>query len=365
MLYKDKKIFERRYIFFRLFSLRAKSCILAKMSYLCRVKICKNTMSNTEILVCAHRDSLVPNVEPYMPIHVGKSLSDKELGCVTDNTGDNISEKNPHYCELTALCWAWKNLNGDTQWVGLNHYRRYFWFGAPSTYRQIYKHIDPADFDRYIAQTPTDMSAFMGDCDVVLPKLVHYNTSIQETLNQVVSVEDQTIFNAVLLAIHPEYEGSMERYLERTNKISHFNMFIARREIFDKFCAWIFPVLFEVEKYVALGSYFNQRRLYGYLSEFYMGLFFYHNGYKIKRLPVIFVDTVSQPGRTDIGNTGSLKYFIETARKDVSFFIARGAIRDHKFAINPFIANNLKMQDGITLPQVGSLTHLRVNEKST
>ena len=37
---------------------------------------------------------------------------------------NNISEKNPYYCELTGLYWAWKNL--DAEYIGLVHYRRYF-----------------------------------------------------------------------------------------------------------------------------------------------------------------------------------------------------------------------------------------------
>lgn len=35
------------------------------------------------------------------------------MGYIGDNTGDNISLRNPNYCELTGLYWAWKNLKCD------------------------------------------------------------------------------------------------------------------------------------------------------------------------------------------------------------------------------------------------------------
>ena len=66
----------------------------------------------------------------YLPVHVGAEGkkaadgSDLDLGYVKDNTGDNISDKNPHYSELTGLYWAWKHIS--SRYVGLVHYRRYF-----------------------------------------------------------------------------------------------------------------------------------------------------------------------------------------------------------------------------------------------
>lgn len=74
-------------------------------------------------MVAAHKPYWMPQDDVYMPIHVGCE-GKESIGFTGDNTGDNISAKNPHYCELTALYWAWKNLQAD--YTGLVHYRRYF-----------------------------------------------------------------------------------------------------------------------------------------------------------------------------------------------------------------------------------------------
>ena len=46
--------------------------------------------------------------------------------CCHDDEGDNISQKNKTYCELTAQYWAWKNEDAD--YYGFFHYRRYLAF---------------------------------------------------------------------------------------------------------------------------------------------------------------------------------------------------------------------------------------------
>lgn len=78
-----------------------------------------------KILVASHKKAEMPEDSMYLPVHVGRVLyPDREFGYQSDAEGDNISIKNPYYCELTALYWAWKNLKAD--YVGLAHYRRHF-----------------------------------------------------------------------------------------------------------------------------------------------------------------------------------------------------------------------------------------------
>ena len=76
-----------------------------------------------KIIVAAHKKYWMPTDPVYLPVHVGAE-GKAPIGYMPDNTGDNISSKNPHFCELTGLYWAWKNLDAD--YLGLVHYRRYF-----------------------------------------------------------------------------------------------------------------------------------------------------------------------------------------------------------------------------------------------
>lgn len=131
-------------------------------------------MSKTVILVCAHKQDACLKTPPYQPVQVGRAISQTELPfAVGDDTGDNISDRNRHYCELTAHYWAWKNLH-DADYIGLNHYRRYFDFegGSACSLRTVRSeaffsasHPVP-DFDRLFSR-----------CDIVMarPKIYPYN----------------------------------------------------------------------------------------------------------------------------------------------------------------------------------------------
>ena len=76
-----------------------------------------------KVIVAAHKPYRMPQDSMYLPLQVGRAVADQDLGWQGDNTGDNISLKNPYYCELTGLYWAWKNLKADA--IGLVHYRRF------------------------------------------------------------------------------------------------------------------------------------------------------------------------------------------------------------------------------------------------
>ena len=73
------------------------------------------------IVVATHKKSPMPKDSMYLPLHVGAADKFNEdgtpldFGYAKDNTGDNISTKNPNFGTQTGIYWAWKNQKGDME----------------------------------------------------------------------------------------------------------------------------------------------------------------------------------------------------------------------------------------------------------
>ncbi len=59
--------------------------------------------NSVKIYTSHHKPSAFLNAAIIKPLHVGKANSYNEIGCPGDDTGDNISFKNPFYCELRKV----------------------------------------------------------------------------------------------------------------------------------------------------------------------------------------------------------------------------------------------------------------------
>ena len=71
-------------------------------------------MADIKLFVCCHQQVEIPNHPLLVPIQVGAALAETHFpNFLYDDAGENISEKNRSYCELTAQYWAWKNVGAD------------------------------------------------------------------------------------------------------------------------------------------------------------------------------------------------------------------------------------------------------------
>ena len=217
-----------------------------------------------QILVCCHKaDPYIRTEEPYFPIQVGKALHpDLDLGFQNDNEGDNISKKNPQWCELTALYWGWKNIK-DTEFLGLCHYRRYF-------------DCDISD---------KNIDNILRGKDILLLEREIYSCSIAKSFSSLVTLEDFYIFQDVLLKMHPEYYNAILHYCYNSNMFVRCTMFVARKKIWDDFCNTFFPVFEEVEKIIKKHSYSRLNRSIAYMGELSLGIYVTHKKLRVKYVP--------------------------------------------------------------------------------
>lgn len=207
---------------------------------------------------------------------------------------DNISDKNFSFCELTGLYSIWKTNANLYENVGLSHYRRFFY--KPYKIRwSVYK---ISNLDRMLKKH-----------DIILPfvanmKKNHKKLSIYEHYCQNHYKKDIDTIIEIVKKKYPSYNETLNDFLSN-NKICFLNMFYTSKKIIDKYCEWLFPVLFEAERCIDISQYDDyQKRIYGFISERLFNVWVIKNNLRIKYLPVINVETTNIKSRLkDIAKT--------------------------------------------------------------
>ncbi|WEB81765.1 DUF4422 domain-containing protein [Vagococcus lutrae] len=233
---------------------------------------------NGNVFVVTHKNYSIPSSNTYVPIIVGKIAEDNILldNYCRDNTGDNISEKNPNYCELTALYWIWKNIDAD--YVGLVHYRRHFFDNIFK--KNINKVVDNKEIVKHL-----------HNVDMILPKKRNY--FIETNYNHYKNahyIKDLDEALKIIIEKYPEYQNSIDLVMSST-KGHRYNMLISKKTCFDKYADWLFDILFELEKRIDIDSYDDyQQRVYGFISERLLDIWLLENEIAIKEMNVKFIE---------------------------------------------------------------------------
>lgn len=229
----------------------------------------------SSIYVCCHKQGEVPQGNILKPIHVGKALSSQDLNMPGDDTKDNISVKNKHFCELTATYWIWKNCRSDIK--GLFHYRRFF--NLETSEEKFHKLSDTFCSD--FGLTEEKMDGLMARYDVLLPKAIK-NTpkknppTIYEHYARDHVAADMDCVLGIIKEKYPEMSDIADKVIKQDRICYCCNMLVAKKEIFDEYAAWLFGVLFEAENRIqadVLSRDAYQQRVYGFLAERMMRVF--------------------------------------------------------------------------------------------
>lgn len=246
----------------------------------------QGTEMNIKIIIATHKKYEMPKDSMYLPLHVGAE-GKEELGYMKDNIGDNISSRNPSFCELTGLYWAWKNLDAD--YIGLVHYRRHF--------SGIRKSQNP--FERVL--TEDELRKMLPGHKIFVPqKRRYYIESLYSHYQHTHYEEHLKQTRELVLQMYPEYVPSYDRVMKRTYGYM-FNMMIMEKNLLGEYCAWLFNILFALEKKSnkpVLSGF--QGRFYGRVSEiiFNVWLEYQLESGKIKKsevmeIPVVYTEKVN------------------------------------------------------------------------
>jgi hypothetical protein len=246
----------------------------------------------TTVIVAAHKEYPMPTDPLYLPVQAGRALH-APLAYTGDDSGENISEKNRNFCELTCLYWAWKNLNADA--VGLCHYRRYL-AGKGTAGESPFGALKTGDraFDRKASRilTAGEAEALLRKAPVLLPKKRNYY--IETGYSQYVHAhheEDLTATREILAERCPDYVPAFDRTLART-KGHRFNMFVMRRDLFDRYCSWLFDILFELEARLDISAYSDyDKRVFGFVAERLLDVWLETNRVEYLELPVLHLES--------------------------------------------------------------------------
>lgn len=193
------------------------------------------------------------------PIQAGAALCRERVAVAVDCEGENISWKNSNYSELTVLYWVWKNQvlsrteKTENVYYGLVHYRRILNFSKDDILRL-------AD----------------NGVDVVLPYPMPYEPCIEAHHERYLKEAD---WNSVLKAVEelqPAYAEVFSRVLQQ-KYFYNYNILLARKEVFDEYCRWLFPILERVEELSIPKGKDRADRYIGYIGESLETLYFITN----------------------------------------------------------------------------------------
>ena len=218
-------------------------------------------------------------LDDFYYLGVGNNKNNAEF---KDSSMDNISEKNPHYCELTGLYWMWKNTNYEE--IRLCHYRRFFCKIKQGMYKLC---------------TVDELSCYLENVDIILPKKVNvymdYFTFYEKCLR------NDALRRCCELIIKKDktYEKIINRLL-RQNYYHCFNMFYCKKELMNEYCQWLFEILFDFEKKIDITEWSaQQRRVYGFIAEFLMNVWIEKKGLIVKEIDVAQSEEFPAPMTTN------------------------------------------------------------------
>lgn len=240
------------------------------------------------IVVAAHKEYAMPVDKMYIPVFAGAQSKKTEgipVDFTPDNTGENISALNPYFSELTALYWAWKNLDSD--YIGLAHYRRHFSFKRKADLNSV------LSFEEIVP--------FLGKVKIFTPnKRKYYIETLYSHYAHTFDASHLDEAKKIIDERHPEYSACYDRMVNKRSGYM-FNMMIMQKDLLDQYCAWLFDILRELRNRVDESKMTAfEKRYPGRVSEILFNVWFDYeitsgtvSENELKEIPIVSMEKVN------------------------------------------------------------------------
>ena len=237
-----------------------------------------------KLFISCHKPTELIASNVLVPIQVGaknaKSHLDKML---RDDKGDNISELNPKYCEMTAQYYAWKNI--DLDYYGFCHYRRYFNFAKKRFIEDEYGNIvesypNARTMQKYGLDDATIVS-LIKKYDIIIPerkdlrRFAEPSNSVRDHYKKAshLHVKDYDVMIKIIDEKYPEYSKAAHEFTKGF-RMCFCNMYILKKELFFEYAEFVFGVLESFCKQVDMDLYDTEAlRTPGHLAERLFNIF--------------------------------------------------------------------------------------------
>ena len=243
------------------------------------------------------------------PIQVGAARAKTRMEMLHDDDGeDNISDRNPAYCEASGIYWAWKH-DTTSDAIGFFHYRRLLSFrpdlDGPLDMHGLLHHpvIDNRLMDRF-GLDPQTIALQVASAELLVPVPFDVRDSGAPSLRNQYEradhhhIEDLDRAERIVAEIALEYSAALTQALDGPLLYPN-NIFVFHREVFEDYCNFLFPVLARLDAEIDTSGYnWQECRAVGYIAERLFTAFILaqpqlHPERRIKHLNRVLIDSTS------------------------------------------------------------------------
>lgn len=268
------------------------------------------------IFVVYYKPAPLIKTEILIPIQAGRSISNspsragtftpEEISWLKDNmigddTGDNISNLNRYFAEITALYWIYKNTSSP--YVGMFQYRRYLSLNENADYPTVeypsmrFKHLGINHLKGFSKEFLKDLKlekqtilSLLNTYDIIVSEPIKLNTYEQYAKEH--NIKDLDLALNIIKQKYPHMYDFAISELHSTNGFYPTNMFITTRQTLNEYAHWLFSILLPLHNQLKedLKTRPTEQKLaFAYLSERLFTIYFryqakYHN-LRIKEYP--------------------------------------------------------------------------------